>query len=314
MTLKKIFCIGGSTIDYTFKPSSELKLGSSNPVHVAKKFGGVARNVAENLSHWTQGVSLFTALGNDPEGQELHHLLNDLNINSDGVLVREARTARYYSSLTQNAELFIAYADMEINDGLSANDLLHFASGWQPNDLIFLDTNFNHEFLEAVIRISADKKCLLCIDTVSQHKANKLPADLQAAFVLKPNLLEAEALLNISIKNLAQAIDAAILLLKRGVLNVVITLGKQGYVLANQAQQKHVPARQNLSVKDVNGAGDAFMAGILYALQQGYEIDDACEYGAFAAQFALQSDSNVAQSVFNNPIDRLLKDSHATIF
>ena len=47
-------------------------------------------------------------------------------------------------------------------------------------------------------------------------------------------------------------------------------------------------------VVDVSGAGDAFIAGILYGLQQDKEVIEACHIGAKAAAQTIQSISTVA--------------------
>ena len=44
-----IICIGGAVLDRKYKAKAELAPGTSNPVSGFRSFGGVARNVTENL-------------------------------------------------------------------------------------------------------------------------------------------------------------------------------------------------------------------------------------------------------------------------
>ena len=48
---------------------------------------------------------------------------------------------------------------------------------------------------------------------------------------------------------------------------------------------------------DVNGAGDAFFAGMLYGLQQQLTIEEVCEIGAIAAELTAQSTQTVANII-----------------
>ena len=51
---------------------------------------------------------------------------------------------------------------------------------------------------------------------------------------------------------------------------VAITMGKEGCLIADASGMAHVPSYQ-VKVVDTNGAGDAFMGGLSYALLQGWE-------------------------------------------
>lgn len=63
------------------------------------------------------------------------------------------------------------------------------------------------------------------------------------------------------IHSISDCIKAGQLLLDKGVRNCIISLGKSGYVIVNEAIQKHFPAFLINPVVDVSGARDAFLAG-----------------------------------------------------
>jgi bifunctional ADP-heptose synthase (sugar kinase/adenylyltransferase) len=62
----EVVVIGSSVMDLIGRPLSALHPGSSAPGLVRLSPGGVARNVAENLARLGVGVSLITAVGDDP--------------------------------------------------------------------------------------------------------------------------------------------------------------------------------------------------------------------------------------------------------
>lgn len=73
----------------------------------------------------------------------------------------------------------------------------------------------------------------------------------------------------------------------RGASLVVCTLGAEGAVAVDARMQRHRVAAEPIEVLDTNGAGDAFMAGVLDATLAGAEVPDALRAGARHAASAL---------------------------
>lgn len=66
----------------------------------------------------------------------------------------------------------------------------------------------------------------------------------------------------------------------RGASLVVCTLGAGGAVAVDARMQRHRVAAEPVEVRDANGAGDAFMAGVLDATLAGSPLPDALRAGA----------------------------------
>ncbi|RDI46571.1 carbohydrate kinase family protein [Aquicella lusitana] len=297
--MKKIFCLGGATIDHKLKSSASYLLGTSNPVSSITTFGGVARNIAENLGRWSKEIHLQCAVGNDRDGRQLLAHMQSLGVDTDGSLVLEnASTAHYYAALAPDGELFIALADMEIYNQVQLDSFTPAWERWTKNSLIFIDTNLPVTIIDEVIQRCRHRQLPLCIDPVSVAKAGKLAAlELEGVFLIKPNQLEAGALTDMEVDSVRKCIHAGCRLLDKGVKNVVISLGKAGWVIVNEYQQQHFEGIELCDIHDVNGAGDAFIAGILYGLQQQANLEEACYLGASAATLTLKSCSSVAQGI-----------------
>src|SRR5690554_5956302 len=60
-----ITCVGGANLDHSFKLESKMVLKTSNPVKSTTSYGGVIRNVADNLARLNHKVSLMTIVGDD---------------------------------------------------------------------------------------------------------------------------------------------------------------------------------------------------------------------------------------------------------
>lgn len=313
--LHPIYCIGGANVDHKLTVQGILSQETSNPVSTITTFGGVARNVAENLSHWTDNIYLQCMVGKDKEGKELLAYLQQNQVNVDScITLTHHSTSHYYAVMNVEGELQIAFADMNIYNHILFETFVAPWKNWLPDSIVFLDTNLPTSVIEQAI-LYYGNTVKLCMDPVSVSKAKKLPPSLENVFLIKPNQIEASVLTNMTISSISDCIKAGCYLLERGVKNVVISLGKNGYVLVNEKLQQHFNAMPCHSIKDVNGAGDAFIAGILYGLQQNSTIIDACQWGAAAAAMTLQSHHTVNKNITLSQLKAFkMRSGYATIF
>ena len=66
-------------------------------------------------------------------------------------------------------------------------------------------------------------------------------------------------------------------------------------------------------VINVNGAGDAFMAGIIYGLQQQFSLRNACQWGAAAAAFTVSSPDTVAESLTSTQLQAFIHNQKSDV-
>ncbi len=92
--------------------------------------------------------------------------------------------------------------------------------------------------------------------------------------LIKPNLEELEELVDRSLDTLGDVIDAAADLVTQGVATVVVSLGGHGALLVSQSVTAHAVAPVSSPLSTV-GAGDALLAGYLYATSGGSTAVDA---------------------------------------
>jgi pseudouridine kinase len=80
---------------------------------------------------------------------------------------------------------------------------------------------------------------------------------------------------------------------KRGIREIVITLGDQGAVYFDSAsgESGHIPAKEATLV-DSSGAGDAFFSGTTAARIHGYPLGSAADKGAQLAALTIQTDQS----------------------
>ena len=177
---KKIFCIGGAAIDRKLKACTPLINCTSNLVTATTHFGGVARNVAENLVHWTSDIFLHTVVGEDEDGIEILSDIKQKGVDiTHSVILKSARTANYYAVLDTNGDLHISLADMAIFDQTPFPRFTQGFNVFEEGSILFMDTNLTTDVIAMVVRIAYEKQLRLCIDPVSVVKSKKLPDDLR---------------------------------------------------------------------------------------------------------------------------------------
>jgi 1-phosphofructokinase family hexose kinase len=114
-----------------------------------------------------------------------------------------------------------------------------------------------------------------CLDARDAWLASALD---ERPYLVKCNGQEAARVQERPIGTPAQAIEAAQRWVRRGIAQVVITLGAQGAVAANAAGAWYVRAPHIDPLSPI-GSGDALMAGLLLALGQGQTLAEATRYG-----------------------------------
>ena len=96
MTQPDILCIGSVLWDIIGRSSSHMKLGADVPGRITRLPGGVAMNIAMTLRRFGMTPAILTAIGTDPEGQELLAACRRMGIVTDHVYVsQDLPTDRY---------------------------------------------------------------------------------------------------------------------------------------------------------------------------------------------------------------------------
>src|SRR5581483_725794 len=133
-----IACIGGAHIDRHALLREPSVPGSSNPASVRTGLGGVARNVAQNLSQLGCRVLLCSRVGNDDPGRLI------LSQPIDTLLISISRlrpTASYTAILEPDGELLIGIADMDVYDEIIPAVLEESVPRLREANLWFVDAN-----------------------------------------------------------------------------------------------------------------------------------------------------------------------------
>jgi 1-phosphofructokinase family hexose kinase len=130
-------------------------------------------------------------------------------------------------------------------------------------------------------------------------------------FLIKPNANEAGTLTGLPIETTAEIAVAAEAILRQGAENVVVSLGKDGALLASPNQ---ILLGKPPKIQEQNpiGAGDAMVAGLVYRLSIQQPLDDALQWGlACGATAASQAGTHMGTREI---VKKYLEDTHIKEF
>lgn len=300
--------VGGANIDISGAPFRALRPRDSNPGLVTSSAGGVGRNIAENLARLGVPVKLLTVVGDDVFGDKL--LADTGRAGVDIGCVRRLAgepTGIYLSVLDENRDMAVAVASMEILDRLDASYLAEHQELLAGGRLTVFDANLAPEALEYGTGLTAGQKTFL--DLVSVTKALRVKSLLSRFYCIKPNRLEAEALTGLSAASPPGLRRNAEYFHEAGVSRVFITCGTDG-VYFSDGTERGIVRSLSAHVGSATGAGDAFVAGILYAQLTGLSTAEAAVFGTGAALLALASGDTVSKSISPESIRRIMEGNY----
>ena len=285
-----ILVIGAAGQDIVGRSRGELRFGTSNPGKIRKSFGGVARNVAENLARLGQPVILLTVVGMDGTGDLLLEQARAAGVDISHALRTDQQPTGTYLALVDEAGwLQYALDDMRILSALTPAFLEECVHLFANASLVFVDSNLTKETLRKVVSLARRVKIPICADPTSVTLAVRLKPYLSRLKLVTSNAGEAEILCGRAWKpeDHQQAMEAAKSLVSQGVEIAIVTLAELGVCYATSETTGQVPALRT-QVVDPTGGGDALISAVIFGLLNDIPLDDSIRLGVSAASLTLR--------------------------
>ncbi|MBE0410718.1 MAG: carbohydrate kinase family protein [Anaerolineales bacterium] len=294
-----VLVIGGSGVDIIGQVKGELHRNTSNPARIRSSFGGIARNVAENLARLGHAVKLITVVGRDQAGDEMLRQLAEAGVDTSSVLrTPEHSTGFYLGVVKADGVMQFALDDMRAIAALTPSYLRERNELFKEAALVFVDANLSADTLRTTMSLARRAKVPVCADPTSITLANRLRPYLNRLHLITPNSNEAAIFCEqpFEAAKSQQAITVAKYLVGQGVGIVLITLAEFGVVYASSETSGHIPALRT-KVVDPTGAGDALNSTVIFALLNGLSLDEAVRLGVSAASLTLRHPGSVLPSL-----------------
>lgn len=140
------------------------------------------------------------------------------------------------------------------------------------------------DFYATLARRMAARGVPLVLDTSGDALREGLAGGIALA---KPSRGELEALVGERLDSVAAVAEAAMAIVRAGQAGIVATtLGHEGAVLAHAGGAAYAPALP-IAAQSAVGAGDSFVAGMVFALASGAGIEEAFRHGVAAGSAAV---------------------------
>ncbi|WP_390914610.1 PfkB family carbohydrate kinase [Pseudosulfitobacter sp. SM2401] len=289
-----ILCIGSVLWDVIGRSSRVMRQGSDVPGRISRLPGGVAMNIAMIVARFGLTPALLTAIGRDPEGDELITACTARGLITDTVYRSDDLPTDQYMAVEGANGLIAAIADAHSLEAAGAKILRPLSDGTLADTanpytgLIALDGNLTVELLSEIATSTALAQADLRVAPASPGKAERLLPFLNAARgTLYVNLEEAGLLCKATF---ADTTTAARALLKRGAQRVLVTNGGSD---ASEGSADGIISQTppQVLVTRITGAGDTFMAAHIAAEARGAGRAEALDQALQAAATYVSGES-----------------------
>lgn len=282
-----IICLGEILIDF-------VSLRKGLPLWLAPGFfkaaGGAPANVSAGLGKLGVKVGFIGKVGADPFGLFLKRTLEHCNVDTRYLLISpQYRTTLAFVSLTKDGERDFVFfrnpgADMMLEPGEVAEDYIKMAKIFHFGSISLINEPYRSATLKA-LDIAQKNKLLISYDPnlrlslwESEEKAREgINLGIEYANIIKLSEEELEFLIG---KHPQKGCEE---LLNKGKKMIAITFGERGCYYCTEKGSGYVKGFK-VNVVDTTGAGDGFVAGMLYkVLEFG---DDFSQKGEEIFRFA----------------------------
>jgi ribokinase len=246
--------------------------------------GGKGANQAVAAARLGGEVTFVAKVGNDVFGKQAMEGFKAENINTKFVFTDET-AASGVALITVNAE-----GENEIvvasgaNGQLNKTDITTAKKAITDADVVVLQLEVPIETVAFAVKqsLKANKRVILN-PAPAQALADEL---LNGLFLITPNETEAEILTSIEVTNVVTAKLAADELLKKGVQNVIITMGSKGAFFMNETETFLMEA-ERVNAVDSTAAGDVFNGALAVAISENKPWKEAIVFANKAAAISV---------------------------
>lgn len=257
---KPIICIGAALVDELFHAKDAMLMHTTNEVTSTRTAGGVARNIAHQLSLLQVPVQLISVFGNDVDGNWLKKVCTSAGIALDASITADVPTGKYTAIINTDGSMFTA---------LLTNAALHLITPeylQQKKELlstagfVLVDANISVESINWLIEFTNEHKIKMIIEPVSVPPAKKIAsANFNGLYLITPNEDELPALCSGDALTTETQIKE---LHDRGIQYIWLHKGVDGSALYKKTETLQLNA-PNANVVDCTGAGDGSVSGFI---------------------------------------------------
>ncbi|WP_163527115.1 ribokinase [Halobacillus ihumii] len=245
--------------------------------------GGKGANQAAALAKLGAHTTMLGTIGNDQFGTNLLQSLESSGVNTSHI-------KRVHEHPTGIASILLSEGDNRIvvvpgaNDACLAEDLYNYEAIIKEADVVLLQLEIPISTVTAAAQLAKQHEKTVVLNPAP---AQRLPESLlQKVDYITPNHSELGILSDKDLESftLEQSMKA---MQDLGVKNVITTLGEKGSAYMDHSSSIHTIAGYKVPVVDTTGAGDAYNAGLSYALGRNMSLEEAVRFASKVSALAV---------------------------
>lgn len=257
---KPVICIGAALVDDLYHAHEPMLMHTTNEVTQTRTAGGVARNIAHQLSLLDIPVQLISVFGKDTDGDWLQQVCLDAGIKLDASVTDAPVTGKYTALIDKDGSMFTALLTNAALHLITPDYLQQHEQLLNTAAYILADANISVESTNWLIRFTNLNKIRMIIEPVSVPPAKKIAeCNFEGLYLITPNEDELPALCSEAATTMEEQVNE---LLNKGIQYVWLHKGKLGSALFKKTEtlQLNAPAA---NVVDCTGAGDGSVSGFI---------------------------------------------------
>ena len=291
-----ILVIGAVFVDIKGFPFDNYLPTGRNAGRVEYVHGGVARNVVEDIANVELRPTFLSIVDDTPMGAAVVQKLQNHKVDTQYMLTRPDGMGTWLAVFDQSGD--VAGSISKRPDMYPVAELLA-----EKGDEIFssvrsvvLEIGLDKEIVKGTLELSKKHNVKTFALVANMSIAAERRDLLQQFDCVICNQQEAGILFlnDYSDKTPEQMRDIlAERIASAKIPSMVVTMGGDGAVYANNRGEKGVCPARKVQVKDTTGAGDAFCAGVAIGMTYGKTMAEAVEIGTMLAASVITSSENV---------------------
>ena len=301
-----ILVYGTSVYDIFGFTHNDYRSHDSNPGSVKVSFGGVCRNIAENMARLGVNTKLISIVGNDEKGKSIIKHAEDINLDmSNSIVIDGESTPTYMAILDDVGEMVSAIVDMNITDKVTKEHIDSREEIIKGSEYMVLDTD-NPQIVEYILnKFEGETKFIL--DPVSASKVANVKHLINRFHTIKPNRHEAEILCGFRLRCAEDVKRAGKYFLSLGVEKVFISLDEDG-MYYNDGKNEGIIKSSDVKVVNVTGAGDSCIAGICYGYMNNLSIKDTLIYSIAMSVITISHEETIYPNMCTDVVESCIKE------
>ncbi len=279
-----IYVLGSVNMDLVFDVPYMPVGGETLSANTFNTFcGGKGANQAVALAKLSSKVRMIAGIGSDGYGKRLKDNLIACGVDAEHVR-ENGGDSGLAAILVENGENRIILhggANMRV----SASDVDAGLKDAKAGDILLTQLEIPLETVEYAFKVAKEKGM-----TTVLNPAPAVPLKnslFELTDIITPNETETEILVGVCPKDIVHVALAIKEFYKRGVKNVIITLGDRGAAVSHGQNITEIEPRK-VKVVDTTAAGDTFVGAVCNRLENGWEIVEACRFANCASSLTIQ--------------------------